>query len=195
MLRAMRGVGRNRVARLTAVLAVFAAARVVPGLSATGTVVLTIAASPAGFVRSFTPNEALGATLDGQSRGDVDRIYTPATVRAMRSAGFGPVSYRLRTELACEAWHWNPVGRWSDGRRRRGYWTSSSALGAPIRVSHGYRLPRRGNTIDQADDDGYSRIDDGDPATFWKSNPYLDNHVTGEPDALHPQHVVFDLGA
>ena len=30
--------------------------------------------------------------------------------------------------------------------------------------------------------------------TFWKSNPYLDRHFTGEDNAEHPQWVLIDLG-
>ncbi|HEV2642350.1 MAG TPA: discoidin domain-containing protein, partial [Candidatus Elarobacter sp.] len=45
----------------------------------------------------------------------------------------------------------------------------------------------------QANEDGYSRVVDGDTRTFWKSNPYLDRRFTGEPDDRHPQWLLVDL--
>jgi hypothetical protein len=143
---------------------------------------------------SFVPEGAFGAGLDGLGKDETARVYTPGNIRAMAGAAYNRLSYRLRTELAVEAWHWNEAGAWSDPENRRGYWTSSSMSGKPLNKSYGYRLPRRGNTFDQAGNDGYSRLNDGDEATFWKSNPYLDAHFTGESGGLHPQWLVIDLG-
>ncbi|MCX5761080.1 MAG: discoidin domain-containing protein, partial [Gemmatimonadetes bacterium] len=131
--------------------------------------------------------------LDGHGKGVVADVYTAANIAAMKTAGLTMASYRLRTELGVQAWHWNPRGRWSDRVHARGYWTSDDASAVPIMLTHGYRLPRRGTT-DENDNAGYSRLDDGDTATFWKSNPYLDHRFTGTTDSLLPQWVIVDLG-
>jgi hypothetical protein len=142
---------------------------------------------------SFDPLKALGSTIDGHVEGSTRHIFTHPNVAAMKSANFHPISYRLRSELGMEAWHWNPRGRWSDAAHKQGYWTSDATIGTPIRVSYGYRLPRRGSTIDQANDDGYSRLTDGDTASFWKSDPYLDSRFTHESANSHPQWVIVDM--
>ena len=147
-----------------------------------------------GPVARFKPDEAFGAGLDGAGQGDAERLYTPHNVAAMRSAGLKRVTYRLRTELGIEAWHWNPEGRWSDPAHAQGYWTSSDTPKAHPKLTWGYSLPRRGDTVDQANNQGYSRLDDGDPLSFWKSNPYLDRRYTGLAQS-RPQTIVVTFKA
>src|SRR6476646_8896607 len=74
----------------------------------------------------FRPSEFLGAAFDGHPKGDMDRIFKKENINAMRSVGLKPLSYRLRTELAGEVWHWNPSGHWSDPLKHEGYWISDS---------------------------------------------------------------------
>jgi len=143
-------------------------------------------------VLQFSPRRAVGAGLDAQDVNAVATIYAPNTVADMLGAGLGAVTYRLYTELGVQDWHWNPSGTWSSADDQ-GYWTGSAAPGVAILNSFGYRLPHRGNTHDQANDDDYSRLTDGDPSTYWKSNPYLTAHFTGERDNLHPQWIVVRL--
>lgn len=144
-------------------------------------------------VNKCVPKRTLGGGIDGHERGECARMLSKQNITEMLSAGLGPLTYRLRTELGGEVWHWNPRGNWSADHC--GYWTSSSSVTEPIYLSYGYRLPRRGNTIDQANNDGYSRISDGDENSYWKSNPYLDPYFTHEDEEAHPQWVVIDLGS
>jgi len=157
------------------------------------TATVTVNFTPGQPANRFTPAHALGAAVDGHDKGVIDLQLTAPNIQAMLSAGLKSLSYRLRTELANDAWHWNPEGQWSDGNNKRGYWTSGNKSVGPIELSYGYRLPRRGNTIDQANDDGYSRLDDGDRQSFWKSNPYLDRAFTSESNSLHPQWIVIEF--
>ncbi|MEI9932715.1 MAG: discoidin domain-containing protein [Rhizomicrobium sp.] len=152
---------------------------------------IAVDANPADSLNHFTPNAAFGVGVDGVPSRTVPEIYTPSNVQQMVGAGLGAVSYRLYTELSVQDWHWNPTGSFSAGIS--GYWTGSSSPGKQIVDTYGYRLPRRGFTHDQGNDDDYSRLDDGDLGSFWKSNPYLTQAYTGESDSLHPQWVLFDL--
>jgi hypothetical protein len=142
-------------------------------------------------IGEFDGTGDLGAGVDGLESGEIDTVWTPGNIEDMKSAGFGPLSFRLRTELGVKAWHWNPEGTWSDPANQQGYWVSNDTSTKDAGVSYGYDLPRRGNTIDQAKNNGFSRLTDGDDETFWKSNPYLDPHFTGESDTTDPQWMMF----
>ena len=143
-------------------------------------------------VNTFVPNQTFGAGIDRMSSVAVEKLFTPAAVDRVLSAGWQTVSYRQNTELHAEAWHWNPNGTWSAGDR--GYFVGRATPGSPIQHSYGYPLPHRGVTRnDGTETDGYSRLTDGDPATYWKSNPYLSQAFTGEDDSRHPQWVILDL--
>lgn len=136
------------------------------------------------------PLRFFGTAVDSDPKSHLAQLYSPANVGLMLSTGLGTLTYRLYTELSIQDWHWNPAGSYSDAATRSGYWTSSAdASGPAISDSFGYRLPHRGSSRDQGDDDGYSRIDDGDTSTYWKSDPYLTSRYTGEPDSNHPQWV------
>ncbi len=144
----------------------------------------------------FVPRETLGAGVDRIAVDAIDKDLQQPTLDKTLASGWQPVTYRQNTELAVEAWHWNPQGTWSEGSgpSGRGYFTGSATPTEMIRYSYGYALPRRGFTRnDGTDNVGFSRLTDGDLNTFWKSNPYLTQRFTGESDALHPQWVVLDL--
>ena len=146
-------------------------------------------------VHSFDPDQALGSSMDILPYGIVDKVYTEPIIQECLSAGWGPITYRQNTELQIAAWHWNHHGTWSDPAGKSGYFTGNSQPAELLRHSYGYPLPRRGNTRNGGTEHGYSRLTDGDPGTFWKSNPYLTRRFSGEDDNLHPQWVVIDLGA
>jgi len=153
-------------------------------------------ATPSHAVNTVRPTEALGAGIDRLPYGAADKLFVDDTIKQVLSAGWQTVTYRQNTELHTEAWHWNPQGTWSDPAGK-GYFTGSATPGTDmIRHSYGYPLPHRGVTRDDGTDTvGYSRLTDGDPDSYWKSNPYLTQAFTGEDDALHPQWVILDLAS
>jgi hypothetical protein len=141
----------------------------------------------------FVPRETLGAGVDRIAAEAIDKDLVQPALQQTLASGWQPVTYRQNTELAVEAWHWNPQGTWSDSSGK-GYFTGSSTPTEMLRYSYGYSLPRRGFTRnDGTDNVGFSRLTDGDLNTFWKSNPYLTQGFSGESDALHPQWIVLDL--
>ncbi len=141
-------------------------------------------------VNSFRPTEALGAGVDRIPLAATDKIFTEPILKQILSTGWQTVSYRQNTELFVEAWHWNPKGTWS-APGKTGYFVGDSNPTEFIRHSFGYPLPHAG--FSQPDGRSYSRLTDGDPTSYWKSNPYLTKAYTGEDDSLHPQWVVVDL--
>lgn len=151
-------------------------------------------ATPSHVANSFSPLYALGSTVDRVPSNATDPFFKPEAIKNILEAGWGAISYRQNTDLFVQAWHWNPKGTWSDPAGK-GYFTGDSMPGEMIRHSYGYSLPHRGFTRNGGTEfDGYSRLDDGDLNTYWKSNPYLTKRFTNEDDSLHPQWVVIDLG-
>jgi F5/8 type C domain len=157
---------------------------------------IRVDATPSHAVNSFSPPYALGSTVDRVPSNATDVFFRPDQIKQILSAGWGMISYRQNTELFIQAWHWNPHGKWSDPAGKGYFVGDANPTGQMIRHSYGYSLPHRGFTRNGgSEDDGYSRLTDGDPNSYWKSDPYLTKLFTHEDDALHPQWVVVDLEA
>lgn len=155
---------------------------------------VSVDATPSHVVNRFRPLYALGFTVDRVPSNATDVFFRSDQIQKVLSAGWGVISYRQNTDLFVQAWHWNPNGKWSDPAGK-GYFTGDATpTKEMIRHSYGYSLPHRGFTRNGGTEfDGYSRLDDGDAASYWKSNPYLTSDFTGESDSLHPQWIVIAL--
>lgn len=149
-------------------------------------------ASPARAI-AFDPDKTMGSSMDILSAREFETVYSAPNIKESLSAGWGPITYRQNTELTIDAWHWNPEGNWSDAEKKAGYFTGNAEPAGALRKSFGYKLPHRGSTRSDAGQSEFSRITDGDVASYWKSNPYLSERFTGEPDSAHPQWVVIDF--
>ena len=144
-------------------------------------------------VLAFDPDKAMGTSMDILPTKDFDNVYSEPVIKEGLSAGWGPMTYRQNTELTYDAWHWNPNGTWSDAKHKSGYFLGSTEPKDFLRESFGYRLTHRGTTRSDSGQSEFSRMTDGDPASYWKSNPYLSGKFTGETDAANPQWVVIDF--
>lgn len=154
---------------------------------------VTVDANPSHVLNKFSPLYALGSTVDRVPSNATDVFFRPDQIQKVLSAGWGVISYRQNTDLFVQAWHWNPRGTWSDPAGK-GYFTGDSNPSEMIRHSYGYSLRHRGFTRNGGTEfDGYSRLDDGDTDSYWKSNPYLASEFTKESDSLHPQWVVIAM--
>jgi len=146
-----------------------------------------------GRAIAFDPDKAMGTSMDILPAKDFDKVYSDPIIKESLSAGWGPITYRQNTELTYDAWHWNPNGTWSNPKSKSGYFVGSAEPKEFIRESFGYRLAHRGTTRSDSGQFEFSRMTDGDPATYWKSNPYLTSKYTGDSDTANPQWVVMDF--
>jgi hypothetical protein len=155
---------------------------------------VTIDANPEHVVNTFSPLYALGSTVDRVPSNATDTFFRPDQIAQIQQAGWGVISYRQNTDLFVQAWHWNPQGKWSDPAGKGYFIGDATPTNEMIRHSYGYSLPHRGFTRNGGTEfDGFSRLDDGDLNSYWKSNPYLTKRFTGEDDSLHPQWIVINL--
>jgi F5/8 type C domain len=156
---------------------------------------LVVDAAPGHAANSFSPVRAMGAAVDRLNLGVAEKELTGPMLQVILDSGWQSITYRQNTELHSEAWHWNPEGAWSDPAGK-GYFTGNATPTQPIQHSFGYALPHRGTTRSARGGMTYfSRLTDGNPDSYWKSNPYLTRAFTGDDDSQHPQWVLVDLGS
>jgi hypothetical protein len=144
--------------------------------------------TPEHVLNTIYPDTATGAWMDDLSKTQVDNLTKPDVIQGIKNLGWGSITMRNNSELRLAAWHWNENGTWSDPATKSGYYVGSADLGAPIHYGYSYSLPHRDFMTS-----GDSPLVAGFQS-YWKSNPYLTSHFTGESDALHPQWVVIDMG-
>jgi hypothetical protein len=144
--------------------------------------------TPKHILNTVYPDTATGAWMDDLTKAQVDNLSKPETIQGIKNLGWGSITMRNNSELRLSAWHWNENGTWSDPASKSGYFTGSAEPGEPIRYGYSYSLPHRDfmTSGDEPLVEGFQ--------SYWKSNPYLTSHFTGESDALHPQWVVIDMG-
>ena len=144
--------------------------------------------TPSHVLNTIYPDTATGAWMDDLSRAQIDNLSKPEVIQGVKNLGWGSITMRNNSELRLSAWHWNENGTWSDPARKSGYYVGSADLGEPIHYGYSYSLPHR-DFMTSGDLPLVAGFQ-----SYWKSNPYLTSHFTGESDTLHPQWVVIDMG-
>ena len=139
-------------------------------------------------LNTIDPDTATGAWMDDLTKTQIDNLSTPEAIQVIKNLGWGSITMRNNSELRMGAGHWNENGAWSDAAGKRGYFTGSAELGAPIHYGYSYSLPHR-DFMTSGDGPLIAGFQ-----SYWKSNPYLTSRFTGESDALHPQWVLIDMG-
>src|ERR1700743_2233989 len=86
----------------------------------------TVRIDTASPVNAINPRDAVGAGIDRIPVDAIDHDLTKQALPPVLESGWQPVTYRQNTDLAVEAWHWNPEGTWSDSSGHQGYFTGST---------------------------------------------------------------------
>jgi len=144
--------------------------------------------TPEHILNTIYPDTATGAWMDDLTKAQIDNLSKADTIQGIKNLGWGSITMRNNSELRLSAWHWNENGTWSDPGTKSGYYAGSADLGEPIHYGYSYSLPHRDFMTS-----GDEPLVEGSQS-YWKSNPYLTSHFTGESDSLHPQWVVIDMG-
>ena len=144
--------------------------------------------TPSHVLNTIYPDTATGAWMDDLSGAQIDNLSKPEVIQGVKNLGWGSITMRNNSELRLSAWHWNENGTWSDPATKSGYYVGSADLGEPIHYGYSYSLPHR-DFMTSGDLPLVAGFQ-----SYWKSNPYLTSHFTGESDTLHPQWVVIDMG-
>ena len=176
------------------VFACVAVSLLVWGFNKASAQTITVDATPSHVANTFSPVRSLGAAIDRLRTGTPEKLLTDPLLKEILNAGWQTVTYRQNTELMVEAWHWNPSGKWSNPEKQEGYFVGNSEPTSEM-IRHGWAAPLPHRGFSRGDGNGWSRLTDGDPKSYWKSNPYLTKAFTGEDDSLHPQWVMIDLGS
>jgi hypothetical protein len=107
----MEALGERRMKNIPIVPAAWLSCLLLASLSLAAQTITVDASHPTNH---FVPKETLGAGVDRIAVEAIDKDLLQPTLDKTLASGWQPVTYRQNTELAIEAWHWNPQGTWSD---------------------------------------------------------------------------------